>query len=69
MKIIFRKFKKFIFYQKIALAGVIKILITIPLTLETMQQLIIKPWRRSLGPWCRKKNQYSKNLRKLQILL
>ena len=29
-------------------------MITIPITLETMQQLI-KPWRRSQGPWCQKK--------------
>ena len=28
--------------------------ITIRLTLETMQKLNIKPWRRSLGPWCQK---------------
>ena len=65
MKIIFRKFKKFIFYQKIAQAGVIKILITILLTLETMQQLIIKPRRRSLGPWCRKKKSIFKKLEKI----
>ena len=36
------------FYQKIAAAGVIKILITIPVILEFMRQLIIKPLRRSL---------------------
>ena len=40
-------------FIKIAEAGVIKILIIIPLILKTMQQLIIKP-RRSLGPWFRK---------------
>ena len=38
------------FYRKIAEAGVIKILITNPLTVETMQQLIIMPWRRSYDP-------------------
>ena len=40
---LFRKFekRKFECYQKIAKARVIKILITIPLTLETMRQLII----------------------------
>ena len=26
-----------------------------------MQQLIIEPWRRSLGPWYRKKNSENKN--------
>ena len=41
-------------------------LITIPLTLETMQQLIIKPPRRSQGLCCRKK---LKNMKKLQIFL
>ena len=34
---IFRKFEKIKFYQKIAKAGVIEILIPIPLTLETMK--------------------------------
>ena len=33
----FQNGKKFKFYQKIAQAGVIEKLITIPLTLETMQ--------------------------------
>ena len=52
----FPKFlKKIKYYQKLAKTGVIKIMITIPLTLEAMQQLIIQPWRRSLVPWCRKK--------------
>ena len=50
--------KKLTTYQKIekniAKAGVIKILITILLTLEPRRQVIIKPWMRSLGPWCRK---------------
>ena len=32
-------------------------LIKIALTLETMQQLITKPWRRSQGLCCRKKIQ------------
>ena len=40
---VFQKFEKNnFFFKKIAKAGVIKQLITIPLTLETMQQLIIK---------------------------
>ena len=43
MIIIFRKLKKNKFYQKIDTAGVIKILISTSLTLETMQQLIIQP--------------------------
>ena len=34
------------FYQKIANTRVSKKFITIPSTLETMQQLIIEPWRR-----------------------
>ena len=41
---IFRKFEKFKFYPKITKIGVIKMLITNPSTLETMQQLIIKTW-------------------------
>ena len=45
--IIFRKYEK-IKLQKIAKDGVLKIFLTNPLTLETMQQLIIKHWRKSL---------------------
>ena len=49
-------------------------LITIPLTLETVHQLTIKPCRRSLVPWCREKmkkkfKNIQKNLKKLQIFL
>ena len=51
---IFRKLEKLNFIKKIDKAGVIKKLISTPLTLQTMQQLNIKPWRRALGPWCRK---------------
>ena len=51
---------------------VIRILITIQLTVKTLQPLNIKPWRRSLGPWWRKKiteiQNYSKT-RKLHIFL
>ena len=43
---IFQKFDKIKLYQQIAQAGVVKIMITIPLTLETMRQPIIKPWKR-----------------------
>ena len=43
MIIILRKLE---FYQKIVEPRIVKILITIPLTLDTMQQLIIKHWRR-----------------------
>ena len=34
-----------------------------------MQQLKIKPWRRSLGPWCQKKmiNSKNRNLEKHSI--
>ena len=39
-------------------------MITMRLSRETMQQLIVKIWRRSHGPWCRKK---LKNLKKMQI--
>ena len=42
--------KKLKFYPKITKTGVKKILITITLTLETMQQLIFKHWRRYQGP-------------------
>ena len=42
-EIIHQKIEKIKFQQKIAEVGVIKILITIPLTLET------------IGPWCRNK--------------
>ena len=59
-----RKLEKKNFLSKIAKAGVIKILITIPLTLETMRQLIIKPWRRSLGPWGQKKDKKLENIQK-----
>ena len=31
-----------------------------------MQQFIIKPWRRSLGPWCKKNDKNSKGLKKLE---
>ena len=49
MNINFRKFeKKFKFNNKIAKSEVIKILITFPIALKTMQQLNIKPWR---APW------------------
>ena len=61
----FPKIWKNKFYHKIAKAGVSEIFITIPLTLETMQQLILKPWRRFLGPWCRKNNKIQK-LEKIQ---
>ena len=52
-------------YQQFDQAGIIKMLITISLTLETMRQPIIKPRMSSLGPWCRK----LKKLKKLQIFL
>ena len=51
----FQKFENFFkFYPNITKTGVI-IFITIPLTPVTMHQLIIKPWSRSQGPWCRQK--------------
>ena len=31
-----------------------------------MLQLIINPWRRSLGPWCRKKFKKFENIQKLE---
>ena len=65
--IIFLKFEIKL-YQKIDKAGVIKILITIPLTLETMPQLIINSWRRSPGPWCRNKEKNSKTFKKLETI-
>ena len=65
MKILQKFEKKFKFYPKIKKTGVKKTLITIPLFLETMQQLIIKPWRRSLGPWCRKKFKNMKKCKKI----
>ena len=45
------------FYQKIAKIRVINIMITIPLTLVTKQQLTIKPRRRSLVQEKIKKNK------------
>ena len=54
---------KFKFNQKIAIARVIKRLITTPLTLETMQQFTISIWRRPLGPWCRKKRKKFKRFK------
>ena len=41
-------------------------MITISLALKTMQQLIIKPWRRSKSLWCRKKFKNSKNSKYLK---
>ena len=60
---IFRQIK---FYQKIAKTRVVKILITIPLTPEIMQQLTIKPARRSLAQGSRK-NQKFKNIQIFKI--
>ena len=49
-KKIFQKPEKFKIYPKTTKTGVIKnVEITIPLNLEIMQQLIVKPWRRSQG--------------------
>ena len=61
--IIFRKVENK-FYQKIAKAGVMKTLMTSPLTLETMRQLNIETWRRSIGHWCRKKDRKVRNIQK-----
>ena len=63
---IFQKYEKFKFYPKINKTEVIKKSITIPLTPKTMQQLIMKPWRRFEGLCCRKKNQKHE---KFQIFL
>ena len=65
---LFSESKKIKFYRKIAKAGVIKKMITISITLETMRQLIIKLWR-SLGPWCSKKDKFKKIQKKLQEFL
>ena len=62
--IILQKLEKI--YRKIAKTGVTKILITIPLALETMQQLVIKPWRRSLEPCCRKTEKKFKRFKNLE---
>ena len=65
MQKIFQKVEKiFKFYPNITKTGVI-ILIDIPLISVTMHQLIIKPWRRSQGPWCRQK---FKKIIKMQFL-
>ena len=64
--IIFRKFEKKKIYQKTAEAGVPKIMITIPLALLIMRQLIIKPWRRSQEA-CAWKNLKKKRFKKLKI--
>ena len=58
--------KKSKFYRKIAKARVITRLKTIPLTLETMRDLM-KPWRCSL-PEKMTTEKIKKNLIKLQIL-
>ena len=60
----FSKNLKFKFYPDIAKTGVNKNLIIMPLTLETMKQLNIKPCRRSQGLCCKKKFE---NMKKLQI--
>ena len=52
---IFQKLEKIVNLIQKLLKLESKKLITIPLTLETMQQLIIKPWRRFEGLCCRKK--------------
>ena len=61
-----KKFEKLNFITKNAKAGVIKILITIPLAAKTQLQLVIKPWRLSLGPWCRENDiKIQKDLKKI----
>ena len=60
---------KFKFYQKTAKAGVIEILITIPITLEHMQQRIIKPYKSSLGTWCQKRSKRFKKLENIFKML
>ena len=62
---ILQKIEKIKFYQKVGKIRVIKILRTIPLTLETMQQLIIKPRRRSLVP---EKSKIQKNFKSYRIM-
>ena len=42
-------------------------MITIPLTLKTMLQLIIKPWMRSQGLWYRK--QFKKHEKNCKVFL
>ena len=52
------------FYEKNSKTRVKKI--SLPLNLETMKQLMIRPWRRSLAPGAGKKfknQKYSKNLK------
>ena len=64
----FPKFCQKKFSQKIAKAGVIKIWITIPLTVEIMRQLIIKPWRMFQGHCCAKNDEtFKKDSKNLQI--
>ena len=60
--------EKFKFYQKSAETRVLKILITIPFTLATMRQFIIKPWRSYLGPWCQKNFKCIQKLGEIAII-
>ena len=62
---IFRKIEK-LKLEKNAKAGVIKLLVTNSSTLESMQKVITKPWRTSLGPWRRKKDEKIKKIQKLE---
>ena len=64
MVITFRQFEKL--YQKIAKIRVIKTLITITLTLEIMQHLNFKPWRRSHGARKKFLNKKLKNCKCLK---
>ena len=55
-----KKFEKLKFYPKITKTGVLKKMITIPLTLETMQQLIIRPWRKKIQKQQKIANNFKK---------
>ena len=64
MIIIVRKFENLNFIKKIAQTGVTTILVTIPLTLETMQYLIFKHWRGRRAPGARQKLKKLKTFKK-----
>ena len=72
MIIIFQKLDtKIKFHPKNVKTGVVKNLMTIPLTPEIMRKLIITPWRRSVGPSSGKKNKKiqkdSKNFKNIPL--
>ena len=62
----FLKLKKKIYQEKNGKAGIIKTVITTPLAVHDMLELIIKYWRRSLRPWWGKMIKIRKDLKNIE---